>query len=130
MTEDSLRTHLVGLLTDGYSIQVTWDTGSDEGILNCYLAGELLMDNHPLGNALIDYLVIYLTIPFQGDFSLKGTGAILLEQGQLYLHCRSSLDVFEEGLLEGDDFRENITTYQWEKILDGTLLLFSNHSSE
>lgn len=130
MTEDSLRIHLIGLLKDGYSVQVTWDTGSDEGVLNCYLAGELLIHTHPLGNALIDYLVIYLTIPFQGDFLLKGTGTILLEQGKLYLHCRSSLDVCKEALLEGGEVLEKVTTYQWEEIVDGTILLFSNHLSE
>lgn len=123
MNEQELQLHLKGLIKKGYQLQVTWDCGGDEGILSCFINDELLPIQHPLGTALIDYLLDCLPFSFVGDFSLQGQGKVVLRAEQLYLECQSVFEDYSEEEELPDP--ESIHGVRWEELLAGEFLLFS-----
>lgn len=93
----------------------------DEGILSCCINGHLLPVQHPLGIALIDYLLDYLPFSFVGPFSLQGQGVLVIKKEQVYLECQSTFEHFSEE--EAPD-SESWQGVRWEELLKGEFLLF------
>lgn len=121
MTVLELQIHLKGLLQEGNQLTITWDGGGDEGLLSCCINGQLLPVQHPLGIALIDYLLDYLPFSFVGPFSLQGQGVLVIKKEQVYLECQSTFEHFSEE--EAPD-PESWQGVRWEELLQGEFLLF------
>lgn len=101
-TMNNLEDKIYTLLESGKKITLRWDCGGDEALIYSFIDGKEVDFKDPLFLELDMLILNTIDLPSAGEFSMDGTGEIILETGKIYLVCESIFRGYEDYTQEGE----------------------------
>lgn len=90
------------LLKSNKKITLRWDCGGDEALIYSFIDGKEIDFEDPLSSELDMLILNAIELPSVGEFSMDGTGEIILEDDKVYLVCESIFRGYEDYTQEGE----------------------------
>lgn len=99
---ESTERKIKEILTSGRKLTLKWECGGDEALVYPFVDGKEMNFESDLYSEIDMLILNLLELPSAGEFSMDGTGEVILENNKIYLVCESIMHGYEDYSMEGE----------------------------